>query len=231
MKTKNTAFLLFTGFTLAFFMACDFQRTISVEAGETIAIGEGQTRYFSLYPEFQEITETDEIYSDAWDIAIFSRVGNRRAILTNSGNTAAALNYPYGSGGQGAVWHTERFNITGVSLGDKVTDWQDNRLKTDTTLYFESAMTGETERRIFNVMNYPGWESGDGLTPETRFREALHNAKQFHGPMGPGMPPVFDPTGRVYIVRHGCGTRYSAVQVFGYRSGPPEFYVLKVRNF
>jgi len=228
MKTKSATFVFLAGFALALFVACDFQRVETIPA-PPIQVGEGQTRFFAFYPTLREITAPDEIGSRLWDFALYSRAGNRRTILTNSGVTAGNdATLGRNSGGQGEVWHTGRFTLSGINETHRAATRDDLRI--DRVGYVQAAMGGGITRRVFNVMNYPGWTSGTGASAANPFYGPLHNQNQFHGPMGPGMPPVFNPTGRVFIIQHGCGVCLSALQVFGYRSGPPEVYILLYRH-
>ena len=243
MKTKSIVFSLLFGFALAFFAGCDSGgggssglQPIPISSGHQITFNAGQTgfRYFSLYPP-QEIRAPGTIRSTAWDIAF----APGRVVVTNSGVTATRV----GSGGQGGVWHTERTdNFTGVTLNDRVTGGVHETRSTDAYVYMPGGMGEPPVRNAVNVMTHLGWDTGDGSSDLPYSWSNIPNAMGpaalrpfFNGAHAffngaPGMPPNFTATNRVYIIRHGCGIRYSVVQI-GYASNnnmgtAPETYTL-----
>jgi hypothetical protein len=104
-------------------------------------------------------------------------------------------------------------------------------------------MAAEPVEQILNVMTYVGYPSGDGLAPGTRFEYTapdMSNMASFrpysfnkrHCYTMQGMPPNYEPTGQVYIVRHGDGVSYSKVQLSEvYREpGNPSHFVIKLKH-
>jgi hypothetical protein len=211
MKTKAMAFPLLAGFVLVLFVGCDADgsrtRTPS-EDSEIIEVETGKTRYFSLDP-FGEVTGSD-IATTEWDIAF--QPG--RIIQTNSGSTASGL----GSGGQGGVWHTEKFDIAATALGDRVTfaPWNADALK------YVAGQMGAASRQTVNVMNHFAWSEGDGNSADTKLSGAQYSsggAKGFISATPGKMPPDFQCTNRVYIIKRGSnGNNYHRLQITVYSS-------------
>jgi hypothetical protein len=210
------------------FMGCD-NTTGGGEEGETetlaaVTVVSGETKYFSLatgkmVPESQKNTKN-------WDIA-FTRYsvtpeateevpnptprGVYRIVLTNSGVTAAET----GSGGQGGVWYSGKTNFSGVTIADK---GEDTPYTTDVLRYINAAMGGSPDplERPMNVMTYVGYsneaEGNDGTTAEKYFSNSYQYDKdQFYsgGTMG-----AYNPTNKVYIIRHADGATYSKIQIY-----------------
>ncbi|MCL1991866.1 MAG: hypothetical protein FWG66_02840 [Spirochaetes bacterium] len=229
VDTKSASLFIFlTGFALALLASCNNdQLTEDLPEGHTVAVSAASgTRYFSLNP-FREITGA-EINTAAWDIAF----STDRTILTNSGTTAQAL----GSGGQGGVWHTESFNLGAVAVSDRVTTG--GFARNADSLAFIAGM-GPPAQRTVNVMSHLGWQAGDGASAASAYSANpltavfINHARAFVTAPA-GMPPAFAVTNRVYIVRHGSGQGYSAVQISGYvfdMAGGNETYHLLFRNF
>jgi hypothetical protein len=175
------------------------------------------TKYYSLSTG-QEVTGAD-IASDKWDIA-FRRT---RLILTNSGDTATALE----SGGKGGVWYTDKTVLSEVSSDDKAGE-NDPILKnyiTDQKRYTSTGMGAATEQ-FLNVMSYVGYRNeaeADGKTAETylgnKAEDAagtmpyLYDKKQYYNSESHEGMPTFSPNNQVYIIRHGDGSRYSKIQI------------------
>jgi hypothetical protein len=175
----------------------------------------GETRYFSLGTG-DEITDP---HSLDWDIAF----ENSRLIYINGGDTARAL----ATGGYGAVWHTDK-GFDETTPEDAVTDDPFYKTYNADVYRWTTNMTGVNRRRI-NVMTYAGYgndndytakgEKIDGLTEETCFDIWYkYNKKQFYknGFDETGMmlmPPVFEVTNQVYIIRHGNGADQSKVEI------------------
>jgi hypothetical protein len=202
--------------------------------------GSGGRRYYDL-SSGAEVTPA----GTNWDLALEAHDG-AFFVLTNSGDTAAALGAQ--AGGQGGVW------FTGTTGFDTVTS-KDQRVLTpagdlaDTADYSEDrkryvmVMSAEPVEQLLNVITYAGYRAGDGLTPETRFEyntpdmgdmaafePYLFTKRQAYTMRG--MPPNYTPTGQVYILRHGDGERYSKVQVSEvYREpGTPSLFVLQINH-
>jgi hypothetical protein len=99
-----------------------------------------------------------------------------------------------------------------------------------------------------NIMTYWGYTSdtsktggytpGDGLSEATRFGWSYpgppdhpfyeFNKKAFAYNTG-GMPPPWEPTGEVYIIKHADGSGYSKFQVTSVRYRSGYTYLLSVR--
>jgi hypothetical protein len=151
--------------------------------------------------------------SQDWDIG-FERP---RLIYTNSGETAAAL----GSGGLGAVWHTEKTDFAGTSPADAVkNDPLYGPYATDATRWIDGAMLKPAASRRINVMTFAGYGNEtkrDGKTRSVAFSASFsYNKRQFYSARG--MPPAYTVTSRVYIIRHGDGRGESKVQIRAYES-------------
>jgi hypothetical protein len=192
----------------------------------TLNKGWGQVRYFSLAMG-KEITESQQIASQAWDIAF----QNSRMILTNSGVTAKELR----TGGRGGVWYTDK-PFAEARWEDRVTD-DPIYIPYETDTYrFAQGMVGmtydedgnqaDTTRRKMNVFTFIGYlnenEPGVGLSEEHPFSMSyLYNKKAFYSNLYPAsgggfvtpMPANFYATNQVYIIRHGDGRGYSKFEV------------------
>jgi len=220
MRMKSIAFFLLTVFAFAFLAACDFQRTIEVPYGaQMIEVDQDSTRFFSLVP-FQEVTGA-AINSTVWDIAFSHYAGYRRTVLTNSGVTAERLE----TGGRGGAWHTGNTDLDAATPNDGLSP-EDLPYYTDVYRYI--AGMGGDSWRVVNVMTYVGYETGTGIEGDP-YGSWQYDRRQFYtfemGGAG------FAVTNEVYIIRHGCGLRYSAIQIVGYTSADPEIYILEFRNF
>jgi hypothetical protein len=178
-------------------------------------------RYYSLTTG-EAVTE-DEINSTKWDIG-FQR---SRLIYTNSGDTAAKLD----SGGQGGVWYTEKFAFDEVTQDDAVTDDTTllNRYTTDVKRWIRSMTTDEV---CVNVIGYVGYENetenGAGDNVEKPLASFQYNKKQFY------KSKSYDPSKRVYIIKHGDGKTYSKLQILEYESNTSEksdTYIIKYAHF
>ncbi|MDR1315961.1 MAG: HmuY family protein [Spirochaetales bacterium] len=191
----------------------------SFEDLEFLYTSQPNIKYFSLSLG-REIT-SQEIASTKWDIAIEAKANTFCYIYTNSGVSATAA----GSGGQGGVWFTDSTDFDDVVFSDRVTDFSTVNAEyedyvTDVTR-FQKGMSGAAEGPM-NIMTYFGYAGGDGLAAETMFDWSSPGP-----PMSPffefnkhafstcpgGMPPPWDETGEVYIIRHGNGQMYSKFQV------------------
>jgi hypothetical protein len=165
-----------------------------------ITVVPGKTRYFSL----ADGKEVSNPKTKDWDIAF----DYNRLIYTNSGDTAADLE----SGGLGGVWCSGQTGFDAVTSKDGA----DFTLPfaSDTKRYTNPAaeMGAPTENRL-NVITYVGYGSGDGKTGDTALTDYLYNQQQFYIADLSTMPPAYNLTKRVYIIKHGNRTDYSKVQI------------------
>jgi hypothetical protein len=153
-----------------------------------------------------------------WDIA-FKRP---RLIYTNGGASAAA------SGGEGGVWHTDKTDFGAVSLGDKSSDTTYTSYYTDVKKWIKG-MSSATET-VINIMTYVGYGSGDGSSSENAFQSYAYNQKQFYKSATMG---AFEPTGQVYIIKHGDGSHYSKIKIEEYESSTAngtDTYLIRYQN-
>jgi hypothetical protein len=219
------------------------------EKGLTIRLriyGDDGTKYYSLATG-EELVDPAAIVGNAWDIALEAHDGTF-FVLTNSGASAERA----GSGGQGAVWHTEVFDFDKARLADRVTEKLGvlEPYTTDKKRY-AMVMSAAAEEHL-NVMTYLGYPDSDkpesnGLAMETHFKRKepdetgmasyvpyLFDQKQFYTMRG--MPPNYTPTYRVYILRHGNGTDHSKIQVndvyleYDNKNMANSAFVLKLRH-
>jgi hypothetical protein len=207
-------------FIAVVFLGCDHSGA-SVSGGEgtiTLTVGEGEKYYYSLTTG-EEVTGND-IKTNKWDIG-FQR---DRTILTNSGVTASEL----GSGGKGSVWYTEKTDFDAVTPDDAVKDGSLTKYFADIKGWFYSMSSNK--ETTFNVINYCGYESGDGTSSDP-FKTAKYDQKQFYKRESSSNYPV---TNVVYIIQHGDGKSYSKIQVSQYEyasSDATDTYVLKYEKF
>jgi hypothetical protein len=183
----------------------------------------GEVRYLNLHTA-EWVTDPEIIASPDWDIAFHAS----RLIYTNSGDTATDLN----SGGYGGVWFTNTTDFDAVSgEGDKAAADTGNP-DFDYTPYFQDVkryvvqMATRYYRRL-NVMTYAGYPDEDVYSGLTEDRALAGNGylvnynydkKQYYinPPMPDGglrMPPSFQATQQVYIIRHGNAADVSKFQV------------------
>jgi hypothetical protein len=232
IRTNLRSLLLLLTAGLAFFLAaCDMGnnndnsdnggdgKKITIEKTENgvytleFTLKDGEDIYLSLSTG-EEITGDDR-FTQAWDVAFHGT----RTIWTNSGDSAKTLS----SGGQGAVWHTDKTVFEDVVLTDAVKDDPFYTVYNEDIFRWTSNMEGITRRRI-NVMTYIGYQDEDkpasnGMTEGTYFKiYYTYNKKAFYsntfqddGSMT--MPPNFYTTNQVYIIKHGTGTEYSKLQI------------------
>jgi hypothetical protein len=210
---------------MVLFLACstDDQAGNDGEGTLTFSVSvDSGPQYFSLTTG--ELVTGDGIKSNRWDIG-FQR---SRLIYTNSGDTALKL----GSEGQGEVWYTEKFAFDEVTSKDDAVTNDITLLSgytTDVKRWIKSMTTDEV---CVNVIGYVGYEnenesgSGDDVTkPLAGFQ---YNKRQFY------KSKAYDPSNRVYIIKHGDGEKYSKIQITEYESNTSEksdTYVIKYANF
>jgi hypothetical protein len=214
------------------------------EGGSIIAVnlpidGSGTRHYYDL-----STGEETSPAGDNWDLALEALDG-AFSMLTNSGDTAAALDME--AGGKGGVWFTGNTDFEAVTAAaQRVLPAADSEYEpyTADTYRYTMLMAANPVKQTLNVMTYAGYRAGDGLTTETRFEyntpdmgnmgsfsPYLFNKKQAYRMVG--MPPGYTPTKQVYIVRHGDGTGYSKVQlseVYLERGTDPSHFGLQVRH-
>jgi hypothetical protein len=168
------------------------------------SVRNGAVKFYSLTTG-GEITDPAAIASRAWDIAF----KETRTIWTNSGATA---NH-YQSGGQGAVWHTNKRDFEQAGPEDAVKNHPVYGPYNTDTIRWAPDMEAYKERYM-NVMTFVGYlneEEVDGKTRETAFNAGyLYNKRAFY--TSPFMG-VFLPSGYVYIIQHADGEHYSKIQV------------------
>jgi hypothetical protein len=196
-------------------------------------------KYFSLSLG-REITSAAEIASTKWDIAIEATSDTFCRIYTNSGASATARS----SGGNGGVWFTNKTDFGDVLFADRVTDFSGANSEyadyvTDVTRY-QMGM-GSATAGAMNIMTYYGYAEGDGFSDATRFTWTEGSGppgnpffdfdKHAFATCPAGMPPPWDETGEVYIVRHGNGQMYSKFQVndLSFESSPFSGYHLSFK--
>ncbi|MDR1302261.1 MAG: HmuY family protein [Treponema sp.] len=225
MKRSIISFLLVFGCTAMLLLACSPDSDNQDTGGEgtiTFSVStDSGPLYYSLTTG--EPVTGDEIKSTKWDIG-FQR---SRLIYTNSGDTATKL----GSGGQGGVWYTEKFAFDEVTQDDAVTDDATllNRYTTDVKRWIRSMSLEEV---CVNVIGYVGYgnetETGAGDDDQKPLASFQYNKKQFY------KSKSYDPSKRVYIIKHGDGATYSKIQILEYESNTSEksdTYVIKYAHF
>jgi uncharacterized protein with FMN-binding domain len=183
----------------------------------TVTVNAGGAKFYSL-PTGNEVSDPA---STGWDIGFWAGptgpVYEGRTILTNSGVTADE----YGSGGQGGIYPAGTTLFANVTLADKkeglINGFDYTPYHTDTKRWISGMSTVE---KTVNVASYIGWggetTAGAGLSAETPLKSGVYNKFGFFE-----MPTMgyFTCTKQVYIVKHGDGVHYSAVQIKEYTYG------------
>jgi hypothetical protein len=171
----------------------------------------GEVKYFSLAGG-KQISKPEEIKSQGWDIAF----EGTRLIYTNSGETAKKLD----SGGKGGVWFTESTGLEGITRADAVSGDPLYEPYHEDVIRYVQTMSPVAPRRM-NVMTFLGYGNekiNDGITAGKYFsNDFRYDKRPYYTNVGLTMPPNFQPTLRVYIIRHGDGIRYSKLQVTEFR--------------
>jgi hypothetical protein len=100
---------------------------------------------------------------------------------------------------------------------------------TDVSRWIQSMSLDEVR---INVIGYVGYaneaENGSGESREPPLASFQYNKKQFYKSKN------YDPSKRVYIIKHGDGTKYSKIQTTEYESNTSEksdTYCVKYTNF
>ena len=186
----------------------------------------GVSKYYSLATGTE--VSGAAINSTAWDIG-FVRT---RQILTNSGYTAATLQ----SGGDGYAWYTEKFDddFDTVTFENRLvwaadnTDWGTDKLR------YTYGQGGVINQVVLNVMGWFGYAEGNGLSPDTRYRTFQYGkGKSFLGPYTIDGTMQYPASKRVFVLRHGDGTRHSKVEIVSYTSESAtrtDTFVVKYEN-
>lgn len=187
-----------------------------------ITVVPGNPRYFSL-ADGQEVSNPR---SNDWDIAL----DYNRLIYTNSGDTEADL----GSGGLGGVWCTGQTDFEAVNSAESA-DFS-AAFAVDTKQYTNpAAEMGVPTLSRLNVITYIGYGSGNGESPETALTDYQYDQQQFYIADLSDMPPTYNLTKLVYIIKHGNGTDHSKVQITNMQSitstsGNKRIYVVNYKK-
>jgi hypothetical protein len=200
-----------------FFTGCSDSDDGGEEPDGVISVPAGTTHYFSFangLKQSKAIANADA-GNQNWDIAFTQG----RVILTNSGNTATNLS----SGGAGGVCYSGKTDFDDVASADA--DFSGD-YKVDTNRYVNaSASAGQptgagmpTTVNPLNVMTYIGYGFGDGLGDGSNygtdghapFASYQYNANAFYSMVSQG---VYDPTYKVYIIKHGTGSGLTKIQI------------------
>jgi hypothetical protein len=206
------------------------ERELETE-GKTITLKNikvtGDPLFFSLSTG-KQVTDPK---SKDWDVAF----PGYRQIWTNSGDSAAK----YQSGGQGGVWYTDKKDFAAVTGKDDAIMNDDdpafqilksfNTDKARWAIGMDTNANFVTLHKQINVMSFVGHgnenEPEAGMSQDTAYDETyLYDKKQFYYNAA-GMPPIFQPTKQVYVIRHGDGVHYSKFQVTAYDRNPDKFTV------
>jgi hypothetical protein len=180
-----------------------------------------------LYFSFENGFTTPEAVANStdWDIAFT----NNRVIKTNSGVTASTLS----SGGLGGVWYTGWTTFKNLTALPADADFT-KPYATDISKYVNASADAEhptgngmpTSQNPLNVMTYIGYSFGDGESDGTNygtdghapFGGYLYNADAFYK-MVEGQMGVYEPTRKVYIIKHGDGSGYTELQIESMETG------------
>jgi hypothetical protein len=182
-----------------------------------------QVRYLNLSTA-EWVTDPAVIASPDWDIAFHAS----RLVYTNSGDTAVDLD----SSGYGGVWFTNTTDFDAVTgEADKATVDTDNP-DFDYRDYFQDTkryvmIMGAKYYNRLNVMTYAGYPDEaeyNGLVEDKALAgngglvSYNYDKKQyyFNPPLPDGglrMPPDFEATKQVYIIRHGNAADFSKFQI------------------
>jgi hypothetical protein len=189
----------------------------------SVATPSATTKYFLFSAGLADANEkSSDKASTGWDIAFT----NGRLILTNSGDTAATES----SSGVGGVWYTGWTTFKNLTTLPAEADFN-QPYATDTTKYVNAMSEGPwpvsgTTTANLNKITYIGYGQGAG-TASDNFFDYQYNADQFYTADLATMPPVYNATKRVYIIRHGDGSGYTELQITsmeGGTSGAPRVY-------
>jgi hypothetical protein len=204
MKQHNFLFLLLI-VSVLFFFGCptDPDESPLEDMGsldDSITVLAGETRYFSLSTG-KEVLDPK---TGDWDIAF----EYNRLIYTNSGATAADLD----SGGLGGVWCAGTADFDSVTSSGGADSSQPFPVYTKRYTNPTAEMGAPTLNRL-NVITYVGYGAGTGESLETALTDYKYNQQQFYIADLSTMPPSYNLTKLVYIIKHGNGTDHSKVQI------------------
>ncbi|MDR1566407.1 MAG: FMN-binding protein [Treponema sp.] len=194
--------------------------TVAARKTLQFTVEDGKTKYYSLATGNQQTNSAGA----GWDVAFFGS----RAIYTNSGDSAAD------PACRAMVWHTNKTDFEAAGYEDRV---EGPDVGFDYTPYHTDTLrwiTGKTQRAL-NVMTYAGYQNEndvDGKSEAAAYdTNYLYDKRAFYKSLPGTMPPNFEPTGQVYIIRHADGQHYSKLQVTGFtRIIPKDIYEVQVKN-
>jgi hypothetical protein len=228
MKRSIISFLLPFVCAAALFLSCPTDSNTNEDTsgnGKTFTVSvsaDGGAKYLSLTTGQEALGDLTK--SNAWDIG-FQR---SRRIYTNSGDTAEKL----GSGGQGEVWYTDKLVFDEVTGKDDAVTDDTSLLSGYTTDVRRWVRSMSTDEFCLNVIGFVGYEnetqSGAGDTITNPLSNFQYNKKQFYNSKS------YDPSNRVYIIKHGDGKNYSKIQITEYESNTSaksDTYVVRYANF
>jgi hypothetical protein len=179
-----------------------------------VAVASGDYRYVDL--ETGTVLEAGAPVNDAgWDL----KFSYDRQVFTNSGDTAA----DEGSGGLGGVYYVSGASSVDEDLSAALTaakeifddpgaEWDTHR-HTDKKAWVNPAPTQFDDSQTYlNAMTFLGYGTGDG-TESSVYSDYQYDQNQFYNADTSGMPPKYTMTNNIYIIRHGDGTKHTAIQV------------------
>jgi hypothetical protein len=151
-----------------------------------------------------------------WDIGF----NGGRYIYTNSGATKDVL----GSNGVGGVWFTGWTKFKNLTALPADTNFAGTHA-VDTTYWIKGMGPSPAEQQV-NVMTYAGYYQGSGgendgseqakpLAMDPVTNSYYYNQYSYYRQEGTmsGSGPTFPTTDRVYIIKHGTGNKYTAIQI------------------
>jgi hypothetical protein len=188
----------------------------------------------TVYTVYYDLSTGDRVTSaDDWDFSVECQEAGEE--LKDSGLVFFHTNSGDSGTESGAVWYTDETvfnNVYSHYQAVNVTGTEYEPYVNDVTRYAQG-MGEEVYKTPMNIMTYFGFPGGDGLTALTAFEiipyvppEPLEDyifydfdkMAAYEGTGG--MPPGFDATQQVYIIRHYDGTTYSKLQVNGFELDP-----------
>jgi hypothetical protein len=221
------ALLVITVLLLSGLTGCSSASSKQTPSGEgTIAVSVpgGALRYVNLSEAIVSDDSGGVSGTSAWDLAFDSD----RFIFTNSGASAIQ----FSSGGTGGVWFTGTTDISSVDSASGASFAGDYNTDAARWIDYPEMMGGLQEKRL-NVMTYVGYDNdetaaGTELDPFSATFE--YDKEEYYYNAG-DMPPVFLVRDRVYIIRHGDGTKHTAVVISGLEGdGDPRIYQITYKH-